>query len=150
MDIAGTPPPYSVLLADRLTQAAVSAQNRVKSLAPRQDLIAGLRDAISNAARANAATVRQAEEQLAQASPERKVAIAWSLEMARHRPAGPVGHHPLAGSGGRNNALSLSIVSWGRRWRNARRTAPKGRIVFAADHADRRRSGGGGANFPTG
>ena len=125
-----TPPPYSVLLADRLTQAAVSAQNRVKSLVYRQDLIAGLRDAISNAARANAATVRQAEEQLAQASPERKVAIAWSLEMARQRlRAQSVIIRSLEVSD-ENNALSLSIVQQEAALAQRKADSTKGRIVF--------------------
>ena len=80
-----TPPPYSVLLGDNLSQDALSAQNRLKSLTSRQDLIGDLRDEISQAARTNAAAIRLAEEQLGTAPDNQKAALAWSLEMARQR-----------------------------------------------------------------
>lgn len=125
-----TPPPYSVLLADRLAQAAVAAQNRVKSLDYRQDLIAGLRDAVSNAARANAATVRQAEEQLAQAPPERKVAIAWSLELARQRLRAQSAIIRSLEVSDENNQLNLSIAQQEAALAKRKADSTKGRIVF--------------------
>lgn len=80
-----TPPPYSVLLADSLSQEAANAQTHLKSLTTRQDLIAELRETLSEGARTSAATIRLTEERLSAAAEGNKPALAWKLEILRQR-----------------------------------------------------------------
>ncbi len=131
-----TPPPYSVLVADGLSQEASLARARLKTLRSRQDLVGELRDSISSAAKVAAATVRQLEEQLANTPEARKAGVAWSLEMARHRLRAQSAIIRSLEVADENNQLGAAIAQLETSLAQRKADSVAGRIEFsAADHA---------------
>lgn len=127
------PPPHSVLLADNLRQDALSAQNRLKSVTSRQDLIGDLRDEISQAARTNAAAARLAEEQLSQAPDGQKAALAWSLEMTRQRLRAQSAILQSLEVAEENNQINIAIAQQHADLAQRKADSIKDRLVFSEE-----------------
>lgn len=128
-----SPPPYSILLADSLSQDALSAQNRLKSVSSRQDLIGDLRDEISQATRTNAAAIRQTEEQLSKAPDHQKTALAWSLEVARQRLRTQSAILQSLEVSDENNQINVAIAQQNAKLAQRKAESIKGRLAFSEE-----------------